>query len=161
MLIFKTAAIFLCCIRCDPIPPQTSVQRLAHTRNITTCCFCGVPEVTLYQSDPVPRRITRCLRTVRKCLNQVCKQPLIPLLFNFSRSRSWGTLSNALARSRKTTSVAQDKFCDFALSFIDDNSCFTVDLPFRKPNWLFFVTPVSCQNLCNLKKNNFAQSYKQ
>ena len=38
MVIFKTGAIFLCCIRCDPIPRQTSVQRLAHTRNVTTCC---------------------------------------------------------------------------------------------------------------------------
>ena len=38
MVIFKRGAIFLCCIRCDPIPPQTSVQRLAHTRNVTTCC---------------------------------------------------------------------------------------------------------------------------
>ena len=40
MVIFKRGAIFLCCIRCDPIPPQTSVQRLAHTRNVTTCCCC-------------------------------------------------------------------------------------------------------------------------
>ena len=38
MVIFKRGAIFLCCIRCDPTPPQTSVQRLAHTRNVTTCC---------------------------------------------------------------------------------------------------------------------------
>ena len=38
MVIFKRGAIFLCCIRCDPIPQQTSVQRLAHTRNVTTCC---------------------------------------------------------------------------------------------------------------------------
>ena len=38
MVIFKRGAIFLCCIRCDPIPPHSSVQRLAHTRNVTTCC---------------------------------------------------------------------------------------------------------------------------
>ena len=31
MVIFKTGTIFLYCIRCDPIPPQTSVQQLAHT----------------------------------------------------------------------------------------------------------------------------------
>ena len=41
MVIFKTSAIFLCCIRCDPIPSQTSAQRLAHTCNVTTCCFCS------------------------------------------------------------------------------------------------------------------------
>ena len=44
MVIFKRGAIFLCCIRCDPIPPQTSVQRLAHTRNVTTCCWCRVAD---------------------------------------------------------------------------------------------------------------------
>ena len=42
MVIFKRGAIFLCCVRCDPIPPQTSVQRLAHTRNVTTCCCLHV-----------------------------------------------------------------------------------------------------------------------
>ena len=47
MVIFKRGAIFLCCIRCDPIPPQTSVQRLAHTRNVTTCCSpCHGPTKT-------------------------------------------------------------------------------------------------------------------
>ena len=41
---------------------------------------CGVPEVTLDQLDLVPLRITHCLRPVRKCLSQACKQPSIPLL---------------------------------------------------------------------------------
>ena len=100
---------------------------------------CGVPKVTLDQLDLVPLRITRCLRPVRKCLSQACKQPSIPLFFNFSRSRSWGTLSNALARSRKTTSVGRDKLRDLTHSFNDDNGCVTVDLPFRKPNWLLFI----------------------
>ena len=43
MVIFKRGAIFLCCIRYDPIPPQTSVQRLAHSRNVTTCCSLAAP----------------------------------------------------------------------------------------------------------------------
>ena len=42
MVIFKRGAIFLCCILCDSIPPQTSVQRLARTRNVTTCCLSYV-----------------------------------------------------------------------------------------------------------------------
>ena len=50
MVILKTGAIFLCCIRCDPIPRQTSVQRLAHTRNVTTCCCDRQP-----RSQLVPR----------------------------------------------------------------------------------------------------------
>ena len=37
-----------------------------------------------------------------------------------------------LARSRKTTSVGRDKLRDLAQSFNDDNSCVTVDLPFRR-----------------------------
>ena len=31
-----------------------------------------------------------------------------------------------------------------------------MDLPFRKPNWLLFIRPVSCQNLCNLSKTIFS-----
>ena len=115
----------------------------------------GVPEVTLDQSDLVPLRITRCLCPVRKCLSQACKQPSIPLLFNFSRRGSWGTLSNALARSRKTWSAGRDKLRDLAQSFSNDNSCVTLAIPFRKPNWLLFIRPVSCQNLCNLPKPIF------
>ena len=38
MIIFKTPAILVCFLRHDPVKPQTSVQRLAHTRNVTTCC---------------------------------------------------------------------------------------------------------------------------
>lgn len=41
MIIFKTPAILVCFLRRNPIKPQTSVQRLAHTRNITTCCCKG------------------------------------------------------------------------------------------------------------------------
>ena len=41
MIIFKTPAILLCFLRHDPIKPQTSVQRLAHTRNVTICCCLG------------------------------------------------------------------------------------------------------------------------
>ena len=45
MVIFETSATFLCCILCDPILPQTSAQRLAHTRNVTTCCW-ALPTTT-------------------------------------------------------------------------------------------------------------------
>ena len=47
MVISKRGAIFLCCVRCDPIPPKTSVQRLAHTRNVTTCCSQNLPKRSL------------------------------------------------------------------------------------------------------------------
>ena len=53
MVIFKRGAIFLCCVRCDPIPPQTSVQRLAHTRNVTTCCCLSSKNINLCLLDSV------------------------------------------------------------------------------------------------------------
>ena len=66
MVIFKRGAIFLCCIRCDPIPPQTSVQRLAHTRNVTTCCFaelaCNTDETKLWLSPSAKQRRNLCSR---------------------------------------------------------------------------------------------------
>ena len=51
MVIFKRGAIFLCCIRCDPIPPQASVQRLAHTRNVTTCCSSRVNQLLITHAE--------------------------------------------------------------------------------------------------------------
>ena len=56
MVIFKTGASFLCCIRCDPIPPQTSVQRLAHTRNVTTCCWPPIGLLLSYEFRLPPFR---------------------------------------------------------------------------------------------------------
>ena len=78
----------------------------------------GVPEVTDDQSE----QVTRCLRPKRKCLSQFSKQPLMPLLFSFKSSRSWGTLSKALAMFKKITSVAMDRFRDFARSINVDNN---------------------------------------
>jgi len=42
MTIFKTPAILVCFLPHDPIKPQTSVQRLAHTRNVTTGCWYNI-----------------------------------------------------------------------------------------------------------------------
>ena len=55
MVIFKTGAIFLYCILFDPwpIPPQTSVQQLAHTRNVTAWCSLIV--------FPFPRNVRETL----------------------------------------------------------------------------------------------------
>ena len=69
MVIFKRGAIFLCCIRCDPIPPQTSVQRLAHTRNVTTCCWLPYLLIELFYISMPGRAyshvITKIYRMVR------------------------------------------------------------------------------------------------
>ena len=47
MVIFKRGAIFLCCILCDPIPQQTSVQWLG-SRILATLPL-AVPVLLLYQ----------------------------------------------------------------------------------------------------------------
>ena len=83
---------------------------------------CGVPEVTYGQSEQDPLMTIRCLWPTKKCLSQVIKQPSMLLLFNFKSSHSWGTLSKALTRSRKMTSVGIDKFGDFARSLNVDNN---------------------------------------
>ena len=49
MVTLKSGAIFLCCIRYDPMPPQKSVQRLTHTRNVAICCSRGY--YPLYQKN--------------------------------------------------------------------------------------------------------------
>ena len=122
--------------------------------------------VTLDQSDLVPLRMTPCLRSARKCQSQACKQPSITLLFNFRRSRSWGgTLSSALAKSGKTTSVGQlrDKLRYLAQQFIDDNSCVTVDLPFRKPIGIGFYLSDQflAKTYATYHEQFFSQFYKR
>ena len=47
MVIFKTGSIFLYCIPCNPIPSQTSVRRLANTRNVTTC-YCSTQVLQVF-----------------------------------------------------------------------------------------------------------------
>jgi len=83
-----------------------SVMSLMYSRNNKgpRMVPCGVPEVTDDQSEHVPLTTTRCMRPIRKCLSQFSKQPLMPLLFSFNSSCSWGTLSKALARSKKDDS---------------------------------------------------------
>ena len=45
----------------------------------------GTPDVAQDQDEWVPRRTTRCLRSVRKLLKQRSKEPSIPWHFNLSR----------------------------------------------------------------------------
>ena len=117
---------------------------------------CGVPEVTRDQTEQDPLTTTRCFRPTRKCLSQSSREPSMPLLFNFKSSRSWGTLSKALARSRKMTSVGMDKFRDCAQSLKVDNNWVTVDLPLKKPNWLLLIRSISRQNLIILSRTIFS-----
>ena len=63
---------------------------------------CGTPDVTSVVSD---RTETRCLRFDRKDVIQLCVLPVIPYEVSLDRRRLCGTLSKALAKSRRIASV--------------------------------------------------------
>ena len=74
----------------------------------------------------------------------------MPLLFNFKSSRSWGTLSKALARSEKITSVGINKFRDFAQSLLVDNNWILISYNYenriKHPGHCAFIgPPVYCE----------------
>ena len=66
---------------------------------------CGTPNVTYAMSDSAPLTKTRCLRFDRKDVIQLCVLPVIPYVVSLDRRRLCGTLSNALAKSRRIASI--------------------------------------------------------
>ena len=64
----------------------------------------GTPDVTSVMSDRAPLTETRCLRFDRKDVIQLCVLPVIPYEVNLDRRRLCGTLSKALAKSRRLDS---------------------------------------------------------
>ena len=62
---------------------------------------CGTPDVTSVMSDRAPLTETRCLRFNRKDVIQLCVLPVIPYEVSLDRSHLCGTLSKALAQSRR------------------------------------------------------------
>ena len=57
-------------------------------------------------SDRAPLTETRCLRFDRKDVIQLCVLPVIPYEVSLDRRRLCGTLSKALAKSRRIASVS-------------------------------------------------------
>ena len=67
---------------------------------------CGTPDVTNYvMSDRAPLTETRCLRFDRNDAIQLCALPVIPYEVSLDRRRLCGTLSKALATSRRMASI--------------------------------------------------------
>ena len=66
---------------------------------------CGTPDVTSVMSDRAPLAETRCLRFDRKDVIQLCVLLVIPYELSLDRRRLCGTLSKALAKSRRIASV--------------------------------------------------------
>ena len=67
---------------------------------------CGTPDVTSVMSDRAPLTETRCLRFDRKDVIQLCVLlPVIPYEVSLDRRRLCGTLSKALAKSRRIATV--------------------------------------------------------
>ena len=105
----------------------------------------GTLDVTQGQDEWVPQTTMRCLRSVKKLLNQRSNEPSIPWHFNLSNSRSWGTESNAFDKSKNLTSVGLDFFLDDAQSSKQHSNWDRVDCPSRKPNWFGLRTFRACQ----------------
>ena len=61
---------------------------------------CGIPLVTGAHAECVPLMTTLCWRLLRKSRIHFSAFPFIPWFSTFRSSPSWGTLSNALAKSR-------------------------------------------------------------
>jgi len=102
---------------------QSAISFMYDTNNIGPWMVPSeVPDTTGAHSEKVPLRTTRCLRQVRKCLSQLSRFPLRPRLRSLISRRSWGTLSKALARSKKMALVAQVEFLDFAKSWIVESN---------------------------------------
>ena len=66
---------------------------------------CGTPDVAYVVSDRAPLTETRCLRFDRKDVIQLCVLPVIQYAVSLDRRRLCGTLSKALAKSRRIASV--------------------------------------------------------
>ena len=66
---------------------------------------CGTPDVTYVVSDRAPLTETRCLRFDRKYVIQLCVLPVIPYEVSLDIRSLCGTLSKALAKSRRIASV--------------------------------------------------------
>ena len=66
---------------------------------------CGTPDVTSVMSNRAPLTETRCLRFDRKDVIQFCVLPVIPYELSLDRSGLCGTLSKALAKSRRIASI--------------------------------------------------------
>ena len=66
----------------------------------------GTPDVTYVMSDRAPLTETRCLRNDSKyVVIQSCVLPVIPYEVSLDRRRLCGTLSKALAKSRRIASI--------------------------------------------------------
>ena len=66
---------------------------------------CGTPNITSVMSDRAPLTETRSLRFGRKDVIQLCVLPVIPYEVSLDRRRLYGTLSKALAKSRRIASI--------------------------------------------------------
>ena len=66
---------------------------------------CGTPDVTYVVSDRAPLTETRCLLFDRTDVIQLCVLAVIPYEVSLDRRRLCGTLSKALAKSRRIASV--------------------------------------------------------
>ena len=100
---------------------------------------CGTPLITGRGDDSVPLTITDCVRFERNSLIHDRSLPLIPKLKAFARTILWSTLSNALAKSRYTTSTLLPCSSSEMMLSWWERSCVRHERPGRNPCWFSFM----------------------
>jgi len=119
-------------------------------RSGTKTVPCGTPEDTVDLELFSPFTITCCVLSVKKLLIHSRRVPFIPKWLSLWQRRTWETLSNALAKSIRITSVCLLSFMFSAISLTVPINCVSHDLFCWKPccslhNMLYFFR---CENTC-------------
>ena len=79
---------------------------------------------------------TFCLRSDKYLLNHFNEIPLTPAFSSLAHKMSWFTVSKAFCTSRKQAATTLPSFKAFVMQLIICKIACSVDLPFKKPNWL-------------------------
>ena len=96
---------------------------------------CGTPEITSSQEDWQPSTTTRCFLFQIKEEIQRLVVPVIPYDLSFSNNFWWGTESNALLKSKTSTSVRWPESRDAHQSLIESTNWVSHEKPDLKPCW--------------------------
>ena len=101
---------------------------------------CGTTDRTAIQPEAVPLRTTCCQHSFSQALIQLYSFPRIPWALTFFSSLSTGTLSNAFAKSRYTTSTGMPLSTDAVTFSRKYRRLLVQDFPCIKPCWVALIS---------------------